>query len=466
VVVETLAVSVRAIVILAVLLIAALAWWVWMDKPGPSSNGERIAALVDHAPETIRAIEMVYRSRVTRLERDESGAWRVSLPNPREADPRKVEGLLRALSEVAVVSVVNDHPGGDLDAFGLETSAGSLLVFTESDTPARRIELGGRSPVGDEVYVRDENGAVLLVEGSIVELLGRVPGSFVERRFVPVEADGVRAITVRGPASGFRLERRDATWWLTEPLEDLVDATAGERLIRAVSELRAIELLDSEEIDLARGSFATPIRLTVETGSGEAPGTVEIGAPAGRGKWFARRSGSTEFWGIVDEEQVRELAREVDDLRDRRLAPFSRPDVREVRIETGDGVLTLARSEGRSWTAKQGDGASSLTREGVEAFLDRLRWLRAAGFGVSGGRPGERILEVVLSGEAGELGRLTVQRLRGARGSDEGALLVARSSWRPGFVFTVAAEDLDAVPRSVDDLEDLSEEASREDEAA
>jgi len=465
-VVETLAVSVRAIVVLALLLIAALAWLVWMDKPGPSSNGERIASLMDYAPETVLAIEIAYRSSATRLERDESGAWRVLLPNPREADSRKVEGLLRALSEVDVVSVVTDDPGGDLDAFGLDTPAGRLLVFTESDTPARRIELGGRSPVGDEIYVRDENGAVLLVEGSMVELLGRVPGSFVEHRFVPVEAGGVHAITVRSPASGFRLERRDATWWLTEPLEDLADATAGDRLIRAVTELRAIELLDAEEIDLVRGSFATPVRLTVETGSDDVPGTVEIGAPAGRGKWFARRSGSAEFWGIVDEKQVRELAREVDDLRDRRLAPFSRPDVREVRIETGEGVLTLARSEGRSWTANEGDGASSFTGETVEAFLDRLRWLRAAGFGESAGRPGERILEVVLLGETGELGRLTVQRLRGARGSGKGALLVARSSWRPGFVFTVAAEDLDAIPRSVDDLEDLSEEASREDEAA
>ena len=465
--VETLAVSLRAIVVLALLLIAALAWLVWTDKPGPSSNGDRTATLMEYASETLRAIEIAYGSSATRLERQESGGWRVSsLPNPREADPRKVEGLLRALSEVEVVSVVTDHAGGDLDAFGLDTPVGRLLVLTESDRPACRIELGGRSPVGDEIYVRDESGAVLLVEGSIVELLARAPGSFVEHRFVPVEAGGVRAVTVRGPASGFRLERRAATWWLTEPVEDLVDAKAGDRLIRAVTELRAIELLDTEEIDLAGGSFGTPVRLTVETGSADAPGTVEIGAPAGRGKWFARRSGSAEFWGIVDEEQVRELAREVDDLRDRRLAPFSRTDVREVRIETGDGVLTLARSEGSSWTAAEGDRAKRLTGEAVEAFLDRLRWLRAAGFEESGGPPGERILEVVLSGETGEVGRLTVQRLHGARGSAERGLLVARSSWRPGFVFTVEAEDLDAIPRSVDDLEDLSDEGSRKDEAA
>lgn len=464
--VETLAVSVRAIVVLALLLIAALAWLAWTDKPGPTSNGERTATLMEYAPETLRAIEIGYRSSAARLERDEAGGWQVSLPSPREADPSKVEGLLRALSEVEVVPVVTGDAGGELDAFGLDSPVGRLLVLTESGGPDRRIEVGGRSPVGNEIYVRDESGAILLAEGSLVELLGRAPASFVEHRFVPVEAAGVRAVTVRGPASGFRLERRDATWWLTEPLEDLVDVRAGERLIRAVTELRAIELLDAEEIDLAGGSFAAPVRMTVETDSADAPRTVEIGAPAGRGKWFARRSGNAEFWGIVEEEQVRELAREVDDLRDRRLAPFSRTDVREVRIETGGSVLTLARGNGSSWTAEDGDRATSLPGEAVDAFLDRMHWLRAAGFGESGDRPGERILEVVLSGDTGEVGRLTVQRLHGARGSGDGGLLVARSSWRPGFVFTLAAEDLDAIPRSVDDLEDLSEGESRRDEAA
>jgi hypothetical protein len=466
-VVEAIAVSLRAIVVLLVLLVAALAWLLWFDEPGQGSQGEApVGSLLSYAPERIRAIEIAYRSGETLLERAEDGAWWVSRPVAREADPGKVDGLLRALSEVGVMRVVTDDPGSDLDAFGLATAQGRLVLFTEADTPARRFELGGVSPVGGERYLRDDAGAVLLVESSIAQILGRVPGSFIERRFVPVEAGEVSGITVRGPASALRLELREGEWWLTDPVEDLADGGIAADLIQALTELRAVKLLDAEEIDLARGAFDAPVTLIVDAGRGDEATGVEIGAPAGPDRRFARRPGDATFWGIVKETQVRLLAREADDLRERRLAPFSRPDVTEVRIETAEGVLTLTRGGGQTWNAADGEEvAADLPGESVEAFLDRLRWLRAREFGALGGKPGVPLLEIVVSGETAELGRLTLEQLTEARDPSATVALRARSSWRPGFVFTVGAEFLDAVPRRVDDLRGLSEKASRGDQA-
>jgi hypothetical protein len=466
-VVETLAVSLRVILVLLVLLVGGLVWLLLVDEessePGKETPVER---LIGYAPEAVRAIEISSGpEREARLERDQHGDWWVTRPIRWEADPGKVEALLRDLSRVSVLKVVTHEPAGELDAFGLARPEARLLLFTERDEPARRLELGGASPLGEERYVRDETGAVLLVDGSVARILHRVPGSFMERRFVPVEQGEVREIAVQGPASSFRLERRDDRWWITGPFEDLADRGMVTDMLWALDGLTAVEVLDADEIDLARGAFDESVTLTFDTGRGDPWPGVEIGAPAGPDRWFARRPGDPSFWGIIAATSLRLLAREAEELRERRVVSFSRPEVREVRIESTDAVLTISRSEPRSWTVSDGHAvAEDLTGEPVEAFLDRLRWLRARGFGSGGGEAGGKILEIVVAGDDADLGSLTLERLIGVHDPAGATLLGARSSWRPGVSFTIDAAFLDAVPTSVEDLRELSEEASRAEE--
>jgi hypothetical protein len=466
VVVETLPVSLRAILVLLALLVGALALLFWLDGRGPGPEGTRPGrSLVEYAPDRYRAIEIANREGEARLERADDGAWWLTRPLNWRANPETVDRLFLALSQISVVRTVTDEPGGDLDGFGLSSPETSLYLFPQGGATARRILVGAESPSGGERYVLDETGAVVLVEPTIHPILVLWPLSFMERRFAPVEPGDVTGITVRGPSAGLRLRLREGRWWLTEPVEDLADNGTVTDMIWTLAGLGANKLLDVEEIDLARGAFDDSVTVTVEPGTGEGPTGIEIGTPAGPDQWFARRPGDDRFWGIVGETLLTLLVREVEDLRERRLALFSRPDVREIRVESAEGALRLVRVDPRTWEADEpGGAAATVPAEAVEAFLDRLRWLRARGFGDGGGEPGARILEIALSDADAELGRLTLQRLDGARDAEGNDLIRARSSWRPGFSFTVGAELLDAVPRSVDDLRDLPEASSPGDE--
>jgi hypothetical protein len=444
VVVEALAVTRRAIAVLVALLGGALAVLLWTRAPDPVPEGPTRDGLVPYAPDGVRAIEIWQGTEEIRLERDEHETWWVSGPPRGEADPERVDAWLRALAAIEVRRVVTDRPAAEEQPFGLDHPAGRVILRGADASPVLRIDLGGESPIGDERYVRDASGTVLLVSNRIAGLLSRRAGSFLQRRFVPVDPAAVRGVLVHGGRSTLRLERRQEQWWITEPFEDLADDDAVADLLLALSALSAGKLLDAEEIDLARGAFDEAVAIAVDL-AGAGVRTIEIGAPAGPGRWFARRVGDDRFWGVVDGASVRGLAREPDDLRDRRLARFSRAAVEGIRIESGGEILALDRGSGHTWRTR--DGEATVDGETVAAFLDRLRRLRARGFGGGGGRGGARLAEIVVSGASGELGRITLERFGGA--SD---LLVARSSWRPGGIFTVDADFLEVVPMTVDDL--------------
>ncbi len=196
--------------------------------------------------------------------------------------------------------------------------------------------------------------------------------------FSGLEADAIRAIELRGDAGdAIRLERREGRWQIVEPLAFPADEFAADAMAAALADLSSEAVYaDPQAPDVyGLGEGARELAFEVEGESHR----VRIGdkTPMGSNTYVSTGEGAEVY--AVTSFAVNALRKELDDLREKRVARF---DVAAVdRVEAtwrGGGRVVLARGE-EGWRLLEpiAEPADETT---IDALLTDLSFLRATGF--------------------------------------------------------------------------------------
>jgi hypothetical protein len=450
VVAETILVSTRGLAALMIILAVVLAAVFWLDrtpKQEPTAVSGAAAQEILRIPrDRIAALEIGSDETACRLEHDAGGGWRIGGPARSEADPRPVEALIDALVGARILRVVEEK--GDPRRFGLEPPERVARAFVADGSRVLALSIGRHSPVGSERYASVGDGRIVLVDGSLAQQLDRPCGEYREKRLFPVEPEKIRRIAITRASGRLVLERSGSEWRLIEPVKDLADDVTAEGLARELASLSLRRWLEERERDKALTALLKPAAdITLETS--DKAGTLRgvIGDAEGGEDLPARRIGSSV--GVIAPDSVKDLARDVDTYRDRRVMLITAPEVREVRFVAGERTLRIKRAgEGADWKILTDQGKEEAADgEKVDELIDRLRWLRARRFASNGfaASDAERVIEFV--GEKGLLGSIAI----GPRASAS-EMVEVRSTWRQGMVFAVAEESLGKLPSAAADL--------------
>jgi len=450
----------RGLLVLVVLLGVAIAVVVFVDRvPREEKKAETLDTLVPLKLEAVSALERERGGELLRLERDGQSAWRVARPVAAEADPRQVKALYEMALGARIRRVVEEK-ATDLNPFGLDSPALRLRFFPKDESAAAvEIAVGRSSPVGTGRYAGTAAGKVLLVDGLAGGTLDQDAGSFVEKRLFPAEPDEIRSISLEHGAGRLSLVRDGAEWRLEAPVADAADSASVETLTRSLGQLAFSRLLEEPEALTARAGLSRPaVRARLEGSAAHPAMEASIAATGpGEDRYACRENGRC---GVVAASALRDLERPADDYRDRRLMTAAAGEIREIDLKSGAGELRVVRTgtgeDAASWSVQEGKAeALSADPARVEALLDRLGWLRASSFEDPSHVPSLGV-SLVLTGEKGELGRLEfsseASQFPAKEGEPAQRRLYARSSWRPGILFTVPADGLGSLPRSAADL--------------
>lgn len=446
----------RGLLLLVVLFAAALGILFWLDRPAGPPGGQAAAkkeeSLLSLVREKVRHIELVRGPTRLALERDGPGRWRMTSPAEGEADAQEVDRLLEAVASARISRVVEEN-ATDEARFGLAPPEAELRIESEGGSSTPRLRLGRLSPVGFERYASAGDGRVVLVDGSLGTALLRDPDGFRQKRLIPVDAERVRRIALVRGRERIVVEREGSEWRMREPIRDLGDATSCDSLARSLTRLALDRIAEPAKLVEILSAFADPA-LDAEVAAGS-EGTFRIQVAAGGegGDRPARRLGSTVV-GWLRGADLRDLMeRKAAELRDKRLVLCSLPEILEARLEREGRTLTVRREkEGEPWRVEEGGTSGPADGGKVEDFLDRLRWLRAMPV-EAGVPPASWELSILFAGASGPVGRLDIGpefEERAAGGAEKKR--VARSSWRPGFLFSFPSESLGAIPSGRADL--------------
>jgi hypothetical protein len=405
---------------------------VWIDRPEPDAAARPAeqGPVLAFDPADVLRLEIDRSSGKLALERKAADAWTLTEPAGVEADPTRVDELLRSLGDARTVAVVEEK-GGDGSRFGLAPPELTVRLTLRKEPKLRTLRLGRKSPVGFERYAAADDGKIVLADASLATALERSPDELEQKRLLPVSVEDIRRIVVRRPEGALALERAEGGWRLTEPLRDTADDAAADALARSITTLAVTKRTVPQP-----PHGAPPIEIEVATSAGTRRVAIEGGVAS-------REDGTLA--GTVEEASLRDIERKPDELRDRRVAILPAQGIRGVAIETSGKKLRAWREkdDGPWKVAADAGPAGDADARKVEGWIDRLRWARAEGFEeASAFQP---LHVVTIEGASGAIGRIEIA-------AEAAGKVAVRSSFRPGAVLTVSTEALAPVPATPADL--------------
>lgn len=311
--------------------------------------------------------------------------WSLVEPLRARADSDKVEGLWRELTGLEVAAFVADTPAADLELFGLQPPALSMVVFRDNRAVGR-FDFG--RPVtnrNDLVYARQEGRtAVVTLPAGPVQAWEVTHSEFRDRRLLRWR-EPVAAVEFLGEDS-FAVHRLPGQWRLLPR-----DLPADEALVEAV--LNQLEHLEISEFvkdvviepDLVRYGLAPPGRQIIlhrapsRTGdTNTVVGEVQLGTVQ-EDKVFVRRPDEPAVYAVAASE-VAKLPRAYYQLRDRRIWRLAESQVASVSVQEGSRRRELVRHGEYAWTLAPGSEGiinSLAVGEAVHALceLEAVVWL-------------------------------------------------------------------------------------------
>ena len=154
-----------------------------------------------------------------------------------------------------------------------------------------------------------------------------------DRRVLAFGKDDVVEVRRSGAAGAVVLARADGNWRLREPVAALADKDAVEGLLdkldTAEIESFVAEDPDAEALKGYGIEGASGMEVALLVGGDRAEKRLAFGWDNGQGRYYARDASRPQVF-LVDSTLVQELAKGVDDLRDRKPLRFDREAVERV----------------------------------------------------------------------------------------------------------------------------------------
>ncbi len=190
-------------------------------------------------------------------------------------------------------------------------------------------------------------------------------------------SDPKRFVIDRGDTT-IELEKRDDEWFLTRPVESAADESALRRFVDNIRDTERERLIaDSgavaDDISLVRRyELASPLlELLVETDS-TALDTIYFGPKNPTGSYvYAQQGGRNREIFTVRSWRYDGLDKGVFALRDRRVLPFDKKEVREIRVARPEGRMVLLKGD-EDWRVKEPTDVPA-NLEAVDSLLAKIQ---------------------------------------------------------------------------------------------
>ncbi len=368
----------KKLVLLTAVVAGLLAFIVLFERKMPSTaDRQRKGDLYWDIPEErVTALTLTRGGETLEFSRLLEGDWRMVKPSPYPADNFAVNGAASELTDLKRSGDgAADAPAGD---FGLDAPvATATLAWTETDEPEtkqiRTIEFGNAVPGTDVTAARVQGQArVLFVPSAALAAVRKPADDFRSRDLFEGPAAQVSRLEILRGRGSLVLARREGVWWLTEPIADLADAAAVDRLVGQLTALRARDFIHSSE-DLAALSLNPPSYRVSLTGEKGTVTSADFGATRSDGDTvYARRDGQVV---TVERDIVDELSKEAEPFRSTALVAFNHGDVTAVDAAFVKQTYALLQANG-GWSSN----GRAVTAPAADDALNVISDLKGRGF--------------------------------------------------------------------------------------
>ena len=373
----------HGLLVAAVVLAALTGVLYWSNHHPPSDNTAKAA--LDTPPKILSLKqEDISRIRIRKkggeeldLAKGDAGKWQITAPKPLSADQEAVWSLLSSVSSLNADRLVEDK-AADVSQYGLAQPALELDV-TSKDGQPQKLFLGDDTPAGSAVFAKlDGDPRVFTIASYNKTSIDKTTNDLRDKRLLTVDFDKLSQIELATKKQDIEFGRNKQEWQIIKPKPLRADNFQVEEIVRKLREAK----MDATSTDadekkavtaFASGSQVATARVT-DTAS-----TQELQIRKSKDDYYAK---STAVPGIykVSSNLGKELDKNLDDFRNKKLFDFGYDDPSKVELHDGPKAYFLTKGGQDWWSAD----SKKMESSSVQALVDKIRELSASKFVDSG----------------------------------------------------------------------------------
>ena len=262
-----------------------------LDNVSGGVSAWRDRTMIDFDKKEVVKLQVVSGTRSTTVERPGKDAndWRVTEPEPAEADKDKVEDILSYLYSMKVIEFIPPDES-DAAARALETPLAEVKMWMDQDESPLTFSLGEKEEEG-EIYARtDLRGEFSIINAGLMEELipqpESLPERFKDKSIIKFTASDVEKIEISKGEKSYSIEREDVKWDFPDDLD--MEGYEIDRFLWGLENLDYTSIAPKEHDDSFYG-FDVPtvtINMRIAATGDELSLTIGKGIPE-RGSFYA-----------------------------------------------------------------------------------------------------------------------------------------------------------------------------------
>jgi len=371
------------LMIAAVVLAALSGVLYWSNRHPPSENTAK--ASLDTPPkilslkqEDISKIEIRKKGgEELDLAKGEADKWQITSPKPLGAGQEAVSSLLSSVSSLNADRLVEDK-AADLSQYGLTQPSLELDVTTKDGKP-QKLLFGDDTPAGSAVFAKLEGDPRVFTIASYNKTsIDKTANDLRDKRLLTVDFDKLSQIELATKKQDIEFGRNKQEWQIIKPKPLRTDNFQVEEIVRKLREAKMDISSTDADAKKAAATFtsATPVATAKVTDTASAQ---ELQIRKSKDDYYAK---STAVPGIykVSSDLGKELDKNLDDFRNKKLFDFGYDDPSKVELHDGAKAYFLTKGGQDWWSAD----SKKMESSSVQALVDKIRELSASKFVVSG----------------------------------------------------------------------------------
>jgi Domain of unknown function (DUF4340) len=370
--------------IIAAVVLAALTGVLYWSNHHPPSDSTAKASL-DTPPkilslkqEDISKIEIKKKGgEALDLAKDGGGKWQIAAPKPLGADQEAVSSLLYAVSTLNADRLVDDK-AGDVTPYGLAQPSLELDVTTKNGKP-QKLLLGDDTPAGSAVFAKlDGDPRVFTIASYNKTSIDKTANDLRDKRLLTVDFDKLSQIELATKKQDIVFGRNKQEWQIIQPKPLRADNFQVEEIVRRLRDAKMD--LSSTDTDAKKAAAAFASGTQVATAKvTDSASTQELQIRKNKHDYYAKSTAVPGFYKVASD-LGKEVDKNLDDFRNKKLFDFGYDDPNKIEIHDGAKAYFLTKGGQDWWSAD----SKKMESSSVQALIDKIRELSASKFVDSG----------------------------------------------------------------------------------
>jgi hypothetical protein len=369
--------SPRKLLVLTAVVLLLFGFIILFERkmPSTSQRQEKGDVVWEIPPDRIETIRLEHAGLTVELKQTaEEGAhtWKMTKPEAYPADAGVAGDVASQLARLRRAG--NETAEASPESYGFQSPSGKVtVVWTEEGEEkkhlSRTLEIGIDIPGTDAVAARvTGTDRIFFIPTAVAGAVKKNPDEFKSKEVFGGSGTEAARLDVDRGRGRLSLSQKNGVWWITQPLSDLADGDATQRLMGDLTSLKVLDFLPAAERQkLASLGLAPPLyRITLSDAKG--PGTVvDFGSTRSDGNSVYARRESQVF--TVPSSITEEVSKEAVAFREPRLVRFDRARVTSLSGVFGRTSIVLEQKSG-GWTAAGKPVAANAIQDLSSAISD------------------------------------------------------------------------------------------------